>query len=55
MTTDLLEEVYHLLELVAAITHDVTLDQSIHITRDDAGRNVMTVSQLFRNSSKTSS
>ena len=36
----LLGEVYHPLKLFAAVAHDVTLDQSVHVTRDDACKNV---------------
>ena len=40
VATNLLEEVHHLTRLVVAIVHDVPLEQSVHVTRDDAGRRV---------------
>lgn len=38
VATNLLEEFRHLPRLVVAVVHDMTLEQSVYVTRDDAGR-----------------
>ena len=40
VAANLLEKLSHLPKLVIAIVHDVPLEQSVHVTRDDAGRRI---------------